>query len=101
MQPPGRIQQDYVVTALFGVLYTVCRNTDSVLDAILFIDRNAELLAQRAQLVNSRRALKVIGHQKRFFVILVTHVPGQLAGGRRFTRPLKTGQHHNRRPGLT
>ena len=52
-------------------------------------------MCQQLELLDSRRAIHVGGHQQDFFLVLLFQQLGQLARGGGFTCPLQTGHQHD------
>ncbi len=80
------------------MLDAVAGDLDRVLGALIGVDRNADLLAEDAELFDSRGSLEVVGDQQGV-AALRDEVLAELGGSGRFAGALQACQQDDRRPG--
>ena len=98
LQAAGGVDDDRVVAALAGELRRVGGDIDRVAAGPLLVDRDADLLAKRLQLVDCGRTVDVGGHEQGIAPLLA-QVDGELGGVGRLAASLEPDQHQDlRRP---
>ena len=97
-QAPGGIDDQHVVIMLARKIQRGQRDILRFLADVRGKEVNFQLLRQRAQLLDRRRAIHVATDQQHFFLVLVAQQFGEFAAGGGLARTLQTShQDHGRR----
>src|SRR5690606_16350085 len=97
LQTTRRVQDQRAMPAARRRLECGLRELADVLFRAVRINRNVDLLPQRLELIDRRRALYVQRRHHRLTTLALQPLR-QLRGSRRLTRPLQTRQQNHRRP---
>ena len=97
VQTTGGIHQQHVVELQLRFFQRGVNDIDRLLAHIGREEINVNLLSQRFQLFNRRRAINVRGDHQHFLLVLLTQEFTQLRDAGGFTRPLQTRHQHDGR----
>ena len=97
VEPTGRIQDHDVMAVLLGVLDAATTDLGRPRGHGLRVDRDAELLAERLQLLHGRGPLQVGGDQQRVLLLVLAQEQRELAAGRRLAAALQAAHHEHER----
>ena len=95
VQTTGGIHQQHVVEFELRFFQRGINDINRLLTHVRREEINANLLGQRFQLFDRRRAIDVSGNDKDFLLVLFTQEFTQLSDAGGFTRPLQTGHQHH------